>query len=202
MGLLREIFGPSREEIWRQLSEEIDAEYIAGGFFQSPRVVASHREWTITLDVYTTGGKNSTTYTRIRAPYVNRDGFRFGIYRKGFFSDLGKWLGMQDVEVGYPRLDEEFIIQGNDVEGLKALFDNHHIRRMILEQPSIHLEVRGDEGWFFQTFPDGVDELYFRVHGVIRDVGRLRALFDLFAEVLDHLCRIGSAYEDDPRLEH
>jgi hypothetical protein len=33
---------------------------------------------------------------------------------------------------------------------------------------------------------------------VIKDLDRLRALFDLFAEVLHQLCVIGSAYESDP----
>ncbi len=37
--------------------------------------------------------------------------------------------------------------------------------------------------------------------GVIKDTERLKQLFDLFAEVLNHLCQIGSAYEDDPGME-
>jgi hypothetical protein len=32
----------------------------------------------------------------------------------------------------------------------------------------------------------------------IKDIARLKALYDLFAEVLDHLCKIGSTYENDP----
>ena len=72
--------------------------------------------WTITLDTYTesTRRQSHVTYTRMRAPYVNPEGFRFTIYRKGFFSDLGKLLGMQDIEVGDPEFDEAFIIKGND----------------------------------------------------------------------------------------
>ena len=48
----------------------------------------------------------------MRAPYINPEGFRFTIYRKGFFSGLGKLLGMQDIEIGDPEFDEAFIIQG------------------------------------------------------------------------------------------
>jgi len=43
-----------------------------------------------------------------------------------------------------------------------------------------------------------VDELHFQVVGVIKDVDRLKALFDLLAAVLEHLCRIGSAYRMSP----
>ena len=34
--------------------------------------------------------------------------------------------------------------------------------------------------------------------GVIKDVERLKTLFDLFAAVLDQLCQLGSAYKRDP----
>ncbi len=54
---------------------------------------------------------------------------------------------------------------------------------------------------FGSDFPDGVDELYFNVAGVIKDTQRLKQIFELFAEVLNHLCHIGSAYEDDPGME-
>jgi hypothetical protein len=49
MGLLRQVFGPSREEIWSQLSHEIGAEYEEGGFFKNGRMILSHRQWEITL---------------------------------------------------------------------------------------------------------------------------------------------------------
>ena len=32
----------------------------------------------------------------MRAPFVNKDGFQFEIYREGLFSAMGKALGMQD----------------------------------------------------------------------------------------------------------
>ena len=57
------------------------------------------------------------------------------------------------------------------------------------------------EGWFGPKFPEDVDELHFQVVGVIKDVERLKALFDLFAAVLDQLCRIGSAYKQEPGIE-
>jgi hypothetical protein len=89
MGILRELFGPSKEEIWRQLSAETGAHYVEGGVWKGSKVVARHGQWTITLDTITeSSGDTSSTYTRMRAPYVNKDGFRFTICRKGFFSDL------------------------------------------------------------------------------------------------------------------
>ncbi|CAG0928536.1 hypothetical protein TFLX_00914 [Thermoflexales bacterium] len=199
MGLLRELFGPSKDEIWSQLSQEIGADYEKDGFFKSGKVILSHKQWEITLDTYTVSdGKTSHTYTRIRAPYVNQDGFRFNIYRKGIFSWLGKALGQQDIEIGDAYFDEGFIIQGEPEDQVRRLLQNVDLCQRIQNQPDIHFQVKDDEGWFGQKFPEGVDELYFQTYGVIKDVQRLQDLFELFALVLEELCRIGSAYEHQP----
>jgi hypothetical protein len=197
---LKELFGPRRDEVWKQLSAAMGADFVDGGFLGSGKVEAHHGSWTITLDSYTVStGHAHVVFTRIRAPFVSRDGFRFAIYRKGLFSELGKRLGMQDIEVGHSlRFDEDFIIQGNDESKVRSLFANPEIRALIEAQPEIHLELKDDEGFFRQRFPEGIDELVFHVRGVLKDVGRLRKLFDLFAAVLDELCRIGSAAPDDP----
>jgi hypothetical protein len=201
MSILRQIFGPSQEEVWRQLCSEIGAEFVAGGFWRGNKVQARVKEWTVTLDTYTVStGDTHITYTRMRAPYVNKDGFRFTIYRKSLFSELGKRLGMQDIEVGDPEFDRDYVIKGNDESKVLALFGNPRIRQLIQAQPSIELQVKDDEGWFSTSFPEGVDELYFQVVGVIKDVERLKSLYELFAETLNHLCHIGSAYENDPHL--
>lgn len=202
MGILREIFGPSKKEIWKSLSEQIGSQFIEGGFFSADKVVARVKDWTVTLDTHTVStGKSNTTYTRMRAPYVNKDGFSFKIYRKSIFSGLGKALGGQDVEVGFPEFDEDFIIKGNDEYKLRTLFANSKIRQLIELQPDICLEIKDDEGWFAKSFPEGVDELYFCVVGVIKDIDLLKALFDLYAEVLNQLCLMGSAYESNPHVE-
>src|SRR5512136_1312440 len=196
---LRALFGPSKDEIWSQLSQEIGASYQKDGFFTAGKVVLTHRQWEITLDTYTVStGKSSSTYTRIRAPYVNRDGFRFNIYRKNIFSWLGKIFGGQDIEVGDSFFDEGFIIQGEPEYLVQQLLMNSKIRQLIQNQPAIHLQVKDDEGWFGKKFLDGVDELYFETYGVIKNKERLKELFDLFSFVLDELCRLGAAYEKEP----
>ena len=202
MGILRDMFGPSRDEIWRQFAAAVQGNFTAGDFWGArSRVEATHGQWIVVLDTYTVStGKSSVTYTRMRAPHVNPDGFEFNIYRAGLFSDLGKWLGMQDVTVGHPQFDEDFIIRGNDEAKLRRLFNNAKIRELIEAQPRINFRVKDDESsiWGGKDFPPDVDELYFRVPGVIRDVDRLKQVYDLFSETLDELCRMGSAYEKSP----
>jgi hypothetical protein len=194
-------FGPSKNEVWRQLSQEMGAEFVDGGFCKGSKVQVHVKPWTITLDTYSeSSGESSVTYTRMRAPYINPEGFRFTIYRKGIFSALGKLLGMQDIEVGDPDFDEAFIIKGNDESKVVSLFSDTRIRQMIQDQPKIRLDVKDSEGWFGPTFPEDVDEVRFQIAGVIKDIERLKALFELFAAVLDQLCRIGSAYKQEPGI--
>ena len=50
MGALRKLFGPSREEIWRQLSADIHGQYVDGGFMGRDKVEATHGQWTLTLE--------------------------------------------------------------------------------------------------------------------------------------------------------
>jgi hypothetical protein len=71
---------------------------------------------------------------------------------------------------------------------------------LISAQPEIHFEVKDNHGGWGPDYPADVDELRFHVAGIIKDVERLKLLFELFAETLDELCRIGSAYEGDPKV--
>ncbi|TAE26865.1 MAG: DUF3137 domain-containing protein [Cytophagales bacterium] len=202
MSFLRSVFGPSKNEIWQQLAHDIRASYDEGSFWKGSKVEATVGEWTIVLDTHTVStGKTTVVYTRLRAPYVNADGFQFKIYEENFFSSIGKFFGMQDVETGHPPFDERFIVQGNDESKLKLLLSNGAIRTLLDVQPTITLEVKDDEGWLRTRYPENVDLLYFHVIGVIKDLDRLKNLYDLFAEVLQELCRIGSAYKDAPNVK-
>ena len=181
MEVIRRLFGPSKRDIWQQLSAEIGATYVDGGFWKGDKVQATHGGWTVTLDTYAVhAGKTTIVYTRMRAPFANPRGFRFTIYRKGLFSEIAKWLGMQDLQVGVEPFDEEFIIKGTDEGLVRALFANPAIRDLVARQKNIHLTVKDDE-------------LYFHVTGIIKDLDRLKLLYELFAETLDQLSDIGAA---------
>jgi hypothetical protein len=198
MGFLRDIFGPSKADIWQQLADEANGCFVDGGFLGKSKVVFTHGQWSITLDTYT---RDSSTFTRMRVPYVNQDGFRFDIFFENLVSGIGKSLGAQDIQSGDAYFDDRFVIKGNSEQKVRDFLANPRLRELIEAQPSIRFEVRDDEGWFGSTFPDGVDELRFTCSDFIYDTDRLKALYELFAVALDQLCYIGSAYEDDPHVD-
>lgn len=200
-GVLRKLFGPSKEEVWARLADQIGARLEKGSWRTGSRLVADVPPWQIVLDTYTeSNGETSATYTRMRAPYANRDGLRFNVYRTSIFTGLGKILGMQDIEIGDPWFDSAFVIQGNNEHQIRALLAHQRLRDLLHAQPHIRFGVNAGNGWFRRKYPPGVDELHFTCPGIVKDVERLRQLYDLFAEVLHLLCHIGSAYESDPGI--
>ena len=60
--------------------------------------------------------------------------------------------------------------------------------------------MRDDEGWFGPEFPEEVDELYMVVRGRVTTCEKLTALYGVFADLLNRLCHLGSAYEQDPHI--
>lgn len=193
------MFSTGTRKVWRQFSREVGAEYEEGGLLEIGTVRAHVGPLTVSLDLSTFGRHH---LTRIRAPYVNPEGFRFRIYRKTVFDKLGKLLGMQaqNIQVGYPEFDEAFVIKANNENRVRELLSDK-IRLLLQNQPRIRLEVKHSEGWLGTTLPADVDELYFQEIGVVNDIERLKGLFDLFAAVLDRLCKIGAACKQAPGVE-
>ena len=54
MSILRSIFGPSKDELWMQLCDQVGGEFAPGGFWKgTSKVQVQHEQWSITLDTYT-----------------------------------------------------------------------------------------------------------------------------------------------------
>lgn len=199
------LFGQDRKDIWEQLTKEINAHMIEGGSWNGDRIEVDHNKWTLYLETDTVPtGDTNITYTRMLAPFVSKDGLIFRIYKSSIFSGIGKILGMEDIQTGHDGFDDDFIIKGNHQDKIIQLFDNDHIRDLIISQPQLSLEIKSTEG---TSESDDQYELYFSHLGAITDLDRLKSLFDLFMEMLDELVRIGSAsakasdvdiYEDKP----
>jgi hypothetical protein len=136
VSFLKGLFGPSKEEIWSQLSREIGGEFQQGGFLSGKTSVqAKTGDWIITLDTVSDG--DDQTFTGLRAPYVNPEGFTFEIYRTHVFSGLETALGAQDIEIGDPRFDQDFVIKGNSPRRVRHRFANERIRALPREQRKV-----------------------------------------------------------------
>jgi len=60
----------------------------------------------------------------------------------------------------------------------------------------ILLEIKEDDGFFQKNhYSNGNDELCFERRGIMKDLEELRAIFNLFAIVLEKITELDSGYE-------
>ena len=195
-------FGPSKREIWNRLAEDIGASYTQGGIGKPEKLQVVHDQWTVTLDsMVVMTGDVPTAYTRFRAPFINPEAFRFRIFRRNFLTGIQKMFGMQDIEIGHPEFDNDFVIQSNNETKIRELLANDRICEILNAERTMAFAITDDEGWFGARYPKDTDALVFSASGEIKDMDRLKRLFDLFAETLDEMCRIGTAYRETPELK-
>jgi hypothetical protein len=135
------------------------------------------------------------TYTRLRAPFVNKDGFIFTVFRVGSFEDQHA-ADDSDVQLGVADFDDAFVVKSNNLGQAKKLFSVQKIRDLLCDQPNVFFNASKHSGWYSADFPEGVGELLFQARGEIKNLARLKHLYKLFGETLDQLCQIGSATHD------
>jgi hypothetical protein len=203
------LFEPSPREAWRQFATEIGGEFVKGDGWlrrqfsgKGDAVLIDVKRWKIMLHTYSVanlmGGYTnlSTTYTCMRATFVNRGGLQFEFYREGLRSKLGKALGVtQDTQISDTDFDRKFIIKGNDEFKVRELLANPRVRQLI------GLQLKDDCRFGTELGEEDCDVLYFEEEGVVKDAERLRSLVDLFAETLSQMCEIGIASEEDPFVD-
>jgi Zn-dependent protease with chaperone function len=183
------ILAPSRRAVWRQIASDIGAEYQDDGLFRPGVLRYRSSDWEITLDTCTDGGgDSSTTYTRMRAPFVNKDVLALKIYRAGLFAPMGTFFGIQDIETGDSSFDGHFVIQGNNRTKIRWLLGDATLKELIQVQPDLYLEIRHDDGTW-----DDKDLLMFKCRGVLKDETLLKKLFDLFCTTLAKLTQMDSS---------
>lgn len=196
MSIIRKLFGPFKAEVWKQLAKDYDGIYRDGNWTTSDKVCVYIEPWEIILDTFSRGsGKDKKTYTRIRAPFINKDNFYFKIYHENFFHQAAKYFGMQDIQIGDEPFDKSFIIKGNDEFKIQWLFDNPAIKNLLYDINHVSFDIRSDEGIFTHTtYKEGIDEVYFQVRGTMKDIDELKRIFDLFAMILDKITELDTGY--------
>jgi hypothetical protein len=124
------------------------------------------------------GGYENTAFC---AELADAQNFRFAVHVDHFIDDIGKFLGMQDVEVGYPELDHHLIIKTNDETKIKALFTDSETRAVFekLDNFDFGIRMHTVEG---HAHKEAFLEL--NIDEGITDAAELRKLYHAFYSVL------------------
>jgi hypothetical protein len=161
--------------VWQQFSNDIGGVFIVGNLHSNIQVKVSLSYWDIIFDIHPCERTSGSTLTRVRAIFLSKDNFLFTIYQQDIFSEIAKFFGMQDIEVGYPDFDNTFVIKSNNPAQIKALFKHELIRQILIKYPHVYFDIRKNESFLSNDFPEGVLELYLHVIGVVLDIRELQA---------------------------
>ena len=99
------------------------------------------------------------------------------MYPEHFFNRLGKFLGMQDIEIGSPQFDREYICTSNDAGMLKET--------LVPESQSVINALRSMRGAGNVYVAIRNYELLVKIQGMLEDIGSLRKLTDLSLQFYD-----------------
>ncbi len=146
-----------------------------------PEVGLVHAGKQVRLLESSSGGKHPVYYTEARL-YIgpsNPLGYRLEIYPESFISYVGKFFGIQDIEIGDSRFDELFILQSNQEKTLRKLLDGR-VRMLILQL----YELFGTNNIYLK-----MDNYWLIVKKDVRisDQRRLEVFYDLSASFFDSI---------------
>ena len=200
-----------QREVLRAFAATLGAEFIPDRGSAGPRVVAHAGSWEITIEAY---ADDHATMLRMICEPERGDDFAFSITRTrlshliasddetvaalGLWLDsalkkLGKGLGLQDIEIGVPQFDRDFVVKSNDAARVRRLFSDRELVELMQDQPTVDLRMA-------PLSVAGRSELLCMLPGAIADPEQLGALYRLFVAMLRRLEAIGPADPSRPEM--
>lgn len=175
----RNLTGNNEPELWQQL----EADLAQSADFLEYRAILHQGGQEIFLDIDSDpgGGFEGGFYqTALTASFSNPDHFLFALHHANFLDELGKFLGLQDIETGHPDFDQAIVVKANDETKVRTLLADESVRAALLSLPDFtfhtvlpHHEAPGNDAC----------NLELRTGEVIAD-HRLRGVYNAFFRVL------------------
>ncbi|MBX0292366.1 hypothetical protein K3G63_18105 [Hymenobacter sp. HSC-4F20] len=125
------------------------------------------------------GGYELTTF---RAAVSNHPGFHFALHEQDWVHEVGKLLGLTDVELGDPELDAAFIITTNDAGVLRTLLTEPSVRATLLKYQELRLSLAPTS-----HEPGAEVMLVFTKEEGITDPAQLQEIYHMLYVLLQHL---------------
>lgn len=188
------LFGPTHEDIWKMLSEDIGAKFIVkDSVFKKYEVIKEFHQWSIVLEAYDSNNRYERVYTRIYCVFLNKHGFRFKVFGEHFNNYFFNFFDMQDIKIDYSDFSDNYIVRSNSEVAIKTFLQNSTIRELINLQPDILFEIVSEEG--YEVSPNVDSTLSVKIPGLIKNNEILKNLFELVGESLLEIESISNKIE-------
>lgn len=184
-------------ESYSQLAQHYRGTCDSGGWTRHPRVRFPHGDCLVVIDIYSTGGDSPTYYTQAHFSGGRQPAVRCEIHPEGMWSGLRKLLGMQDIEIGSPDFDRQYIIKGDDGPALRSL-----LSPAVQWQIGLLRQFLGNND-IYVSF--NRHELLVKKRSFLRDYSTLRWFTDSAIRLYDQSVRTGQEgiefVQDAPPLQ-
>ena len=143
----------------------------------------------LALDIDLGGGfEGGYELTTLTAAVPGQPELHFALHEQDWVHEIGKLLGLEDVELGYADLDQAFIITTNNANALRLLLADPAIHDTLLQHPTAR----------FTLAPASEEAgapvlLTFSEDRAVLEPEQLRALYHMLLRVLQQLAPQTSA---------
>jgi hypothetical protein len=182
----RHITGHNEDQVWAQVQSDLTQN---PDLLQYRAIIEQqNKKVLLDIDIDLGGGfEGGFATTILSARFPNPDGFRFALHEEDFFDDLGKFFGMQDVEIGYPDFDDRILVKTNDEARIRTILTDSTTRRVLASLRDFTFEI---------VLPDedldaNESTLELIIEDAITDPARLREIYRVFFGILEILAPFG-----------
>ncbi len=159
MNDIKTITGTNETEIWSHIQKDLTLQDV---FEYNVIIEQQDRQIELNIDIDLGGGfEGGYEITSFRTLLTVPNDFRFAIHKEGFLDEIGKFFGMQDVELGYEEFDKKVIVKTNDEEKVKKIFsdaDERNFFKTLDADYSFGITIRNHEKELELTIEKGVTD--------------------------------------------
>ena len=165
-------------EAWSAAAGELRLGYDTGGFMKDHRLSGNIDGRLVVVETFTHGsGKNSSKHTRYRVNHCRPLRLGMNLRKQGFFSEVVKAFGAQDIHLGDPSFDHRVMIKGTDATAVVQYLTP--IRRKLICQALGEFDnMTVDDGGVQSEFSGEEDASQTLIRKVRRLVEFVRSLED------------------------
>jgi len=169
--------GKTINATYARLAQHYQGKVYPSGLMHRPSIRFSYQDASVLVDTFSTGGKHPKYYTQFHISWPDSK-LRCEVYPEALLRQLGKiFFNMQDIEIGSPAFDRDYIIRGNSITAIQELLS-----------PEVQVRINSLRQFSYN------DDIYFSIKGgtllvkklgLIRDYEKLKRFVSLSLALYD-----------------
>lgn len=143
----------------------------------------------LSVDIDLGGGfEGASESTTLAARVPGHVPLRFALHEQDWVHELGKLLGLTDIELGDPEIDAAYIITANDPAALRAALADPVLRQTLLRYPGLRLVLAPES-----HAPDSDVFLTAAIDQALPEPAQLQEVYHLLLALLQRLAPLPGA---------